>query len=221
MIRFNVITLFPNLFVEPLNILPFKKAIKEKLIEINLQNPRDFTTDKHKTVDDKPYGGGTGMLLMVEPIYKTLENIYGNMETAKANPKNKIIVLSPKGKKLTQELVQKLVEMETITLICGRYEGMDSRIEENLATDTLSIGEYVLSGGEVPALVIMEAITRLLPGVLEEEAAQNDSFTLGGLEYPQYTRPENFKGMLVPKVLLSGDHEKIAKWRKERIGNRS
>jgi tRNA (guanine37-N1)-methyltransferase len=203
---FDVITLFPELFTEHLNRLPFKKGLENNLISINLHNLRDHAIDKHGTVDEKPYGGGTGMILMVEPIHKALENIQN---------KERVVLLSASGRKYDQKTARDLLTSSQITLICGRYEGVDARVAEHFATDVISIGDYVLSGGELPALVIMESIVRLIPGIIEkEEAVVNESFTDGYLEYPQYTRPENYKDMKVPEVLLSGDHKKIEEWRK-------
>jgi tRNA (guanine37-N1)-methyltransferase len=215
MITLNVVTLFPQLFEEHLKNLPFRKAIEKGLAKVNLVDLRNFAVDKHGTVDSRPYGGGTGMLLMVEPVYNALEEI------KKKNKNTKIMLLSPKGKKLTQEKIEKLAQEKNLTFVCGRYEGVDARIE-GLCAESISIGDYVLSGGELPALVIMEGITRLLPGVLEkEDATKVESFAkdeineTGGrhLEYPQYTRPEDFKGKKVPEVLLSGNHAEIEKWR--------
>lgn len=206
MLRFNIITLFPQLIETHLKELPFKKAIEKALIEVNTINLRDFAIDKHGTVDDKPYGGGTGMLLRIEPICKALNTIEN---------KQRIILLSPKGEKLTQEKVKELATCENITFINGRYEGIDARVEE-YTTDIISIGDYVLSGGELPTLVIMESITRILPGILEkEDAATRESFEEGLLEYPQYTRPEEYEGKKVPEILLSGNHAEIEKWKRE------
>jgi len=204
MLKFNVITLFPNLFEEHLNNLPFKKAITKKLIAINLVNLRDFALNSYGTVDDKPYGGGTGMILMIEPIYKALEGL--------KHP----ILLSPTGIKYNQKKAGELSKLSEITLICGRYEGVDARVKDNLVTEVISIGNYILSGGELAALAIMESVTRLIPGVLEkQEAFEDESFSNGHLEYPQYTRPEVFKKMEVPKVLLSGNHKEIEQWKKK------
>ncbi|RJR27391.1 tRNA (guanosine(37)-N1)-methyltransferase TrmD [candidate division WWE3 bacterium] len=218
MITIDVITLFPNLFQEHLNNLPFKKAINSGLLKVNLINLRDYALDDYGTVDDKPYGGGTGMLLMIEPVYKALTDIYGeNFE--KQSDKKRIIALSPRGNTYSQSKAAELSRETRITFICGRYEGMDARIEEELATEAISIGNYVVSGGELPCLVIMESLTRLLPGVLEkDDAAENESFSNGNYEHPQYTRPEEFRGMKVPGVLLSGDHKKIDDWKNENKG---
>jgi tRNA (guanine37-N1)-methyltransferase len=220
MIQFDVITLFPQLFSEHLNNLPFKKAISKNLVKVKLWNLRDCAMDKRGTVDDKPYGGGTGMILMIEPLFNTLRRIYGDSFTSKKDidPKSqKIVLLSPAGKKYDQKMAGEFTAAKQITLICGRYEGIDARVAESLATDVVSIGDYVLSGGEIPALAIMESVTRLIPGVLEKEDANKiESFSDGYIEYPQYTRPEDFNGLKVPEILLSGDHKKIADWREKR-----
>lgn len=209
MIKFNVITLFPNLFEEHLNNLPFKKAIAKKLIDINLINLRDFAINSYGTVDDKPYGGGTGMILMIEPIHKALESL--------KKPKTHTILLSPTGSMYDQRKARELSKIDDITLICGRYEGVDARVKDYLVTETISIGNYVISGGEIAALTILESVTRLIPGVLEkQDASENESFSNGFMEYPQYTRPEIYKNMKVPKVLLSGDHKKIEEWKREK-----
>ncbi|NMB91607.1 tRNA (guanosine(37)-N1)-methyltransferase TrmD [candidate division WWE3 bacterium] len=228
MIKFNVITLFPQIFEESLKNLPFKKAFEEKIAEYKLINLRDFSVNKYGSVDDKTYGGGVGMVLMIEPIFKALTTIYKEdvmkkyiQDPTKKNlPKgHRIVVLSPRGSIYNQEKVRELSKCTQVTLICGRYEGIDARVEDYISTDVISIGNYILSGGEIPALAIMESVTRILPGVLEkEEASKIESFSLGNnnqVEYPQYTKPENFEGLQVPNVLLSGNHKEIKKWRKE------
>jgi len=207
MLTFDIITLFPNLFNEHLNALPFKRAINRGIIKVNFHNLRNYAVDSYGTVDDKPYGGGTGMILMVEPICKVLDNIPN---------KQKTILLSPRGNKYNQKKAKEYSKLSQITLICGRYEGVDARVEEHLTDEIISIGDYVLSGGEIPSLVIMESVVRLLPGVLEKgDAASKESFEDGLIEHPQYTRPEDFKGMKVPKVLLSGNHKEIEKWKRQ------
>ena len=234
MIKFDIITVFPQLFTEHLNNLPFKKAAEKKLADYKLWDLKEFSVNNYGSVDDETYGGGVGMVLSVEPIYNALCEIYGKdaMEKQISNPSknslpesHKIVVLSPRGKTYDQEMARKLSKYAQITLICGRYEGIDARVEEKLATDVISIGDFVLSGGELPALSVMESITRILPGVLEkEDAAKIESFSEGNdgaVEYPQYTRPENFMGVKVPPVLLNGNHKEIETWRKDnskRIG---
>jgi tRNA (guanine37-N1)-methyltransferase len=209
MIKFDIITLFPELISKHLEYLPFRKAISENKIEVNIINLRDYAIDKRGTVDDKPYGGGTGMILRIEPIYEALQTL--DLENSR------IVVTSPSGKEWKQSLAQEFSNEKHIVIICGRYEGIDARVEENLATDKISIGEYVLSGGEVPTLVMMESIVRLIPGVLEKESAlSEESFNDDSLEYPQYTRPEDFKGWKVPQTLLGGNHAEIKEWRNKR-----
>ncbi len=217
MIRFNVLTLFPELIQPHLEFLPFKRAVEKKAAEYKLWNLRDYALDKRGTVDDKPYGGGTGMLLMPEPIYSALSDIHGRSpEDVIKKGGVRVILLSPRGKKYDQKYAEDLSKEREITLICGRYEGVDARIEENYVTDVISIGDFVLSGGEVPALTILESVTRLLPRVIEkEDAVANESFSNDTIEYPQYTRPEIFKGKKVPDVLISGNHKEIEKWKKE------
>ena len=234
MINFDVITLFPELFEPYVSRLPLKKAEDSGLARYNFWDLRNFSTNKYGSVDDKTYGGGVGMIVMVEPIYKSLEKIYGvgviqehiqNRNSESIKKDQKIILLSPRGETYTQKKAVELSECSQITLICGRYEGIDARVEEYIATDVISIGNFVLSGGEIPALAVMESITRLLPGVLEKvEASSIESFSeiemengeSRYIEYPQYTRPENFMGMKVPEILLSGDHKKIQEWRKSK-----
>lgn len=221
MIKFNIITLFPELFESHLSNLPFKRAIEEKDAEYNLCNLRDYALDSYGTVDSKPYSGGVGMLLRVEPIYKALIDTLGDdfIESIVNKPKkNKRIVLtSPRGQKFNQKMAEEWKNYDEITFICGRYEGIDNRVEENLVTDIVSIGDYVVSGGELPTLVMMESITRLLPNVLKKEDATNvESFSEEyDSEFPQYTRPQEFKGWTVPEVLISGNHKEIEKWKKD------
>lgn len=206
MLEINIITLFPQLFKEFENVLPFNRALKNNLVKINIINLRDFSVDKRGTVDDKPYGGGFGMVLLPEPIKKALDSI---------SEKQEIIALTPKGKMYNQNLAKNLTTKKSITIICGRYEGIDERIIQKYTTLELSIGPYVCAGGEAPAIVILESIIRLLPGVLENEAIEKESFQSENLEHPQYTRPENFEGLKVPEVLLSGNHAEIEKWKKQ------
>ena len=225
MLTINIITLFPELLTPFQNHLPLSRAIEKGELEINLYDLKNYAIDKRGTVDDKPYGGGVGLLLRVEPVWKALKDIYNlkdsleDLEKIKKDKTNSIIALTPSGGTFTQQKAVKLTKKQTITLICGRYEGMDQRIKTHLTTENISIGNYVLSGGEIPALAITEAVTRLLPGAIEkEQATKKESFSKkmeGKIEYPQYTRPKNFKGLKVPKVLLSGHHEKIKKWREK------
>ena len=206
MLKFNVITLFPELFNPFIENLPLKRAIEKKLVQVNLVNLRDFAVDKRGTVDDKPYGGGTGMILMIEPIYKALESL---------PDKGSVLLMTPTGLRFNQDKARTLAKDSVITIICGRYEGIDARVD-TFATDKVSVGNFILSGGELPALTIMESVVRLLPGILEKESAlAEESFNEDKLEYPQYTRPEEFKGMKVPETLISGNHKQIADWRKK------
>lgn len=226
MIKFDVITVFPQLFTEHLNNLPFKKAAEKKLSEYKIWDLKNYSVNNYGSVDDETYGGGVGMLLSAEPIFNALSDIYTKevMEKVLTDKKSlpeghKIVVLSPRGQTYTQKKARELSKCTQITLICGRYEGIDARVEENMATDVISIGDFVLSGGELPALAIMESVTRILPGVLEkEDAAKIESFSEeneNAPEFPQYTRPENFMGLKVPPVLLNGNHKEIQKWREE------
>lgn len=213
MATINIITLFPELFREHINTYPVRKAVENDILNINLINLRDFAVDARGSVDDKTYGGGVGMVIRPEPIFEAVESI---PEAHRGN----IVLLSPKGQKFTQKkaknLSKSLASNKNLTFICGRYEGIDARVQENLADETISIGDFVLSGGEVGAMVIIESVTRLLPGILEKEGASEvESFENGLLEYPQYTRPEEYKGMKVPEVLLSGNHAEIKRWREK------
>jgi len=206
MLQINIITLFPNVFEEFIKILPFKRAIEKNLISLKVINLRDFAINERGDVDDKPYGGGTGMIIRIEPLVEALESI---------NELEKVIVLNPKGKTYTQKNAIDFSKSQSLTFICGRYEGIDQRFIDKYATHEVSVGNFVCSGGEAPTICILESIIRLLPGVLEVEAQTKESFTEDFLEHPQYTRPEDFKGLQVPKVLLSGNHEEIEKWKKE------
>lgn len=206
MLEINIITLFPNLFNEFKNVLPFNRALKNNLINLNVINLRDFAIDERGSVDDKPYGGGTGMILRPEPLFKALESI---------SNKEEVIALTPKGETFNQNIALDLSKKNSITLICGRYEGIDQRIIDNYTTREISLGNFVCSGGEAPAITVLESIIRLLPGVLEEEVISKESHIEMELEHPQYTRPEEFQGHKVPEVLLSGNHAEIEKWKKE------
>ncbi|MEE9520462.1 MAG: tRNA (guanosine(37)-N1)-methyltransferase TrmD [Dehalococcoidales bacterium] len=212
--RIDILTLFPQMFQDPFSVGILKRAIDQKLIQVNIHNIRDYTHDKHHTVDDYAYGGGAGMVLKPEPIFEAVESVKSDisLEEAKALP---IILLTPQGRLFHQQIAQELSGYSHLILICGRYEGVDERVREHLVTEEISIGDYVLSGGELAAMVVVEAVVRLLPGVLGSEAsALDDSHTTGLLEYPQYTRPDVYRGWAVPDVLLSGNHAQIDKWRR-------
>jgi tRNA (guanine37-N1)-methyltransferase len=211
-IRIDILTIFPDMFKPVLNESIIKRAQKKGRVHIFLHDLRDYSSDKHRKIDDRPFGGGPGMVFKPEPIFEAIGNI-----KSKAKIKNpEIVLLSPQGKMLDQKLAQKISRYRHLILICGRYEGIDERVMQRLVDEEVSIGDYVLTGGELPAMVLIDSIVRLVPGVLgDEDSAKTDSFCEGLLEYPQYTRPASFKGLKVPKVLLSGDHKAIAKWRKE------
>ncbi|MEW4490405.1 tRNA (guanosine(37)-N1)-methyltransferase TrmD [Thalassoglobus sp. JC818] len=208
--RFDVLTLFPGLFEGFLQQSLLKKAIDAQLIDVALWNFRDWTTDRHQSVDDTPYGGGPGMLIRCEPVFECVEAVQAECEQP-----GRLVMLTPQGRRLDQRLVEELAEEQRLLLLCGRYEGFDERISEGLRPLEVSIGDFVCNGGEVPAMLIIESVMRLIPGVLGDEAsAKLDSFSeLGHLEYPQYTRPREFRGMSVPEILLSGNHQAIAEWR--------
>ena len=207
--RIDIVTLFPNMFNGPFAESIIKKAIDRQLVTLAIHNLRDYTCDKHHIVDDYPFGGGPGMVLKVEPIFAAVEEIKGEEEVP-------VILLTPQGRLLCQEIVEQLASYERIILICGHYEGVDERVREYLVSDEISIGDYVLSGGELAAMVLVDAVVRQLPGVLGSEASlEQDSHTTGLLQYPQYTRPQVYQGWEVPAVLVSGNHAQIAKWRRE------
>jgi tRNA (guanine37-N1)-methyltransferase len=214
--RFEIITIFPEFFENIFSYSIIKRAIEKKLIEINVYNLRDFTLDKHKTVDDKPFGGGCGMVFKPEPIFRAVEFI-----KEKRGENLRIILLSPQGKLFNQEKAKELSKYKNLVLICGHYEGVDERVVRYLVEEEISIGDYILTGGEIPALVIIDCVSRILPGVLgKEDSLKEESFSRGILEYPQYTRPRKFRNFSVPEVLLSGDHKTIEKWRlKEALRN--
>lgn len=215
--KFDILTIFPSAFDSYFNESIIKRAKEKKIIKIKIHNIRENTKDKHKTVDDTPYGGGPGMLMKIEPIYKTLKKI-------KLSKKSKIILFTPTGKPLNQKMVNNFSKLDQIVMVCGHYEGIDSRID-NFIDEKVSIGNYVLTNGNIPAMIIVDSITRLLPGVLhnEESFKQDTFYNDNDLEYPQYTKPDVFKyrknnktiSLSVPKVLLSGDHKKIDEWRKK------
>ena len=211
--RFHVVTIFPEMFDGLLDVGVLKRAINNRLIEVNLTDIRDFTTDKHRSVDDYQFGGGSGMLLKPDPLFKSVESIQKQQSLDINVP---VILMSPQGRTLSQKIVEDLSRFENLVLVCGRYEGVDERVREHLVTDEISIGDYVLSGGELAAMVLIETISRLIPGVLGSiESAEDDSFTSELLQNPQYTRPSLFRDWSVPEVLLSGDHKEIEKWRRQ------
>ncbi len=208
--QISIITLFPKMFEPLISASILDKARESKKLEVNLINLRDFGLGSHKQVDDRVYGGGVGMILRVEPIDKAIQHAKSKVKGIKS----KVLLLTPQGKTLRQETVKKLAKENHLILICGKYEGVDERVRK-LVDAELSIGDYVLSGGEVAAMVVLDAVSRLIPGVLDKEATEYESFSQGSLEPPQYTRPEIYKNMKVPKVLLSGNHKEIEKWRRE------
>lgn len=210
--KFNLITIFPKIIQPYFGESILKKAQEKGLIKIEISNPRDFSKDKHKKVDDTPYGGGAGMVMKVQPIFDCL----ASLKKKKAGEKVRTILFSAKGKKYTQKDAKRLSEYDRLILICGRYEGVDERVAKNIVDEEISIGEYVLTGGEIPAMILVDSVSRLIPGVLgNPKSLEEESFNQGILEYPQYTKPEEFKNWKVPRVLLSGNHEKIARWRKK------
>ena len=209
--KIDILTLFPGMF-DSLKASIIGKGIKSKTIEINTINIRDYATDKHGRVDDTPYGGGAGMVMKPDVVYDCYESIKKSKDT-------KTIYLSPKGKVLNQEKAKELSKEKHIILLCGHYEGIDQRVLDKIVDEEISIGDYVLTGGELPAMVLVDCIARLIPGVINEDSIKEESFSEGLLEYPQYTRPEIFEDMRVPEVLLSGNHQEISKWRKQEAIN--
>jgi tRNA (guanine37-N1)-methyltransferase len=219
--RFDIFTLFPEIFESPLRESILKRALEAGRLEVALHNIRDWGVGKHQITDDYPYGGGGGMVMKPEPIFAAVESVLGpepnlEPETCDLKPACPIILLTPQGRLFNQDLARELAQHERIALICGRYEGVDERVRLYLATDEISVGDFVLTGGELPALIVVDAVTRLLPGVLgDPDAAWDDSHTQGLLEFPHYTRPAEFRGYQVPQVLLSGHHGQLARWRRE------
>ncbi len=212
MMRIDILSLFPAMFDGPFGDSITKRAIENGIIDIHITNPRDYTDDKHHQVDDSPFGGGSGMVMKPEPMFRAVDDVLD-----KTNIKNRrILLMSPTGKTFTQEKAKELASYDQLIFICGHYEGFDARIVEHIPDEEISIGDYVLTGGELPAMVIVDAVSRMLPGVLgSEESAPTDSFYDGLLEYPQYTRPREYEGMKVPDILISGDHAKIDAWRRK------
>ncbi|MBR0490990.1 MAG: tRNA (guanosine(37)-N1)-methyltransferase TrmD [Clostridia bacterium] len=204
--KFDILTLFPEMF-RPLEDSIIGRAKENKIIDINLVNIRDFSTDKHKHVDDTPYGGGAGMVMKPDVVYDAYKSV--------ASQNAKVVYLTPQGKTLNQKKVEELAKEEHLILLCGHYEGIDQRAIDLIQPEEISVGDYVLTGGELPAMILVDSVSRYVEGVLNKESIEEESFSNGLLEYPQYTRPEEFEGMKVPEVLLSGNHQNIEKWRKE------
>src|SRR6476660_9578625 len=211
--KIDVLTLFPEMFAGPLDVSMVARARKAGLLDLQIRNLRDWTHDRHKTVDDRPFGGGPGMVLKPEPVFEAVE--------ALASEKTRLLMMGPTGRVFTQALARELAGEEHLLVLCGSYEGFDERIR-TLIDDEISIGDYVLTNGGLPAMVVIDAVTRLLPGVLgDEESAVDESFSHGLLEYPHYTRPAEFRGMKVPEVLMNGNHAEIEKWRHEQAKSRT
>jgi tRNA (guanine37-N1)-methyltransferase len=212
--KIDVLTLFPAMFAGPLDESIIKRARDNGLLELQVHNLRDYAHDRHRTVDDRPFGGGPGMLLKPEPIFEAVEKL--------GRERTRVILLSPSGRPFSQAIARELSSQDDLLLVTGHYEGFDERIRQQLADDELSIGDYVLTNGALPAMIVIDAVTRLLPGVLgDDESSKEESFSSGLLEYPHYTRPAEFRGMKVPEVLLSGNHAEIAKWRAEQARART
>ncbi len=205
--KFDVLTLFPEMF-EPMKQSVIGKAVEKKRIDINLVNIRDFSKDKHKKVDDTPYGGGAGMVMRPDVVYAAYQSV--------KEKEAKVIYMSPQGKTLNQQMVEDLSKQSHLIILCGHYEGIDQRVLDKIVDEEISIGDYVLTGGEIPAMVLIDSVSRYVEGVLKQDSIQEESFSNGLLEYPQYTRPEIFEEEAVPEVLLSGHHENIERWRKEK-----
>jgi tRNA (guanine37-N1)-methyltransferase len=221
-VHFDILTLFPLFFESPFSQSIIKRAREAGLVSIGLHNIRDYATDKHRTTDDTPYGGGGGMIMKPEPIFAAVGAILKDKGLGEDSPSPPVILLSPQGRLFTQEIARELSKHSHLILICGHYEGVDERVRQHLVTDEMSIGDYVLTGGEVPALTIVEAVTRLVPGVLGDPGATfEDSHAEGLLEYPHYTRPPVFQGHGVPEVLLSGDHAAVIRWRRQQALRRT
>jgi tRNA (guanine37-N1)-methyltransferase len=209
--RFDIITIFPEIFSKVFDFGIIRRAVEANLIEIHIHDLRDYTHDRHRQVDDRPFGGGAGMVMKPEPLFRAVETI-ANGETDVS-----VILLSPQGRLFSQPLAEEYSRKPRMVLICGRYEGVDERVVESLITDEVSIGDYVLSGGEIPSMVIVDAVTRLIPGALGcEQSAERESFAGGLLDYPHYTRPAEYRGLKAPEVLLSGNHAEVERWRRRK-----
>lgn len=214
--KFDILTIFPGMFRGPLEESILKRAQEKKLVEVAVHDLRKWTRDKHHTTDDRPFGGGPGMLMKPEPIFEAVE------ELKRAAPESRVVLLTPQGRKFNQQTALELAQQKHLILVCGHYEGVDERVRQALVDDEISIGDYVLTNGALAAIVVVDAVARLVPGVLgHADSAKDESFTSGGLEYPQYTRPAEFRGMKVPEVLVSGDHAAIARWRAEQSRQRT
>jgi len=208
--KIDILTLFPEMFKGPFDESIIKRAQEKELVQINIHNLRNWTEDKHRTVDDRPFGGGKGMIIKIDIVDKAIQNL--------KSKNTKVILLSPQGKVFTQKKAGELSKSEHLILIAGHYEGFDERIREHLIDEEISIGKYVLTGGELPAMIITDTIIRLIPGVLDKEATEKESFSKEDtLDYPQYTKPQDYKGWTIPKILLSGNHAEIEKWRQKEI----
>jgi len=217
--KIDILTLFPEICRAPLSESMMKRAQENKIVDLRIHNLRDWTNDKHHIVDDAPFGGGQGMVMKPEPIFAAVEEL---QKSAIKNQKSKIILMSPGGRRLDQKLATELSKESHLTVVCGHYEGVDHRVIDHLVDFEVSIGDYVLTNGAIAAVVLVDAVVRLLPGVLgHEQSAQDDSFSAGLLEAPHYTRPAEFRGWKIPEVLLSGNHAEIAKWRKEQALKRT
>jgi len=214
--RIDVLTLFPEAFDGFLDCSIIARARRSNVVDIGLTDVRSFAKDRHRTVDDRPFGGGPGMVLACGPVFDAVEHVRAKM------PESTLVMLSPQGERLTQKVAADLASLDAITLLCGHYEGFDERIRTGLAPREISIGDYILSGGEVAAMVVIDAVVRLLPGALGcEESTADESFSAGLLEYPQYTRPRDFRDMTVPDILISGDHGEVSKWRRKQAEKRT
>ncbi len=212
--RIDILTLFPEMFAGPLSESIIKRARERGLVDIRIHNIRDHTHDKHRTADDRPFGGGPGMVLKPEPVFECVES--------ELPEGTHLVYMTPQGRPLTQATIEALAGRDAFAVLCGHYEGVDERVREALVDDEISIGDYVLTGGELPAMVLVDAVVRLLPGALgDDESAQQESFADGRLDCPHYTRPESFRGMRAPEVLLSGNHGEIARWRREQAEKRT
>ena len=212
MMRFHVLTIFPGMFDSPLSLSIIARAQKQGLVEVNLHNIRDFAHDRHNTVDDYPFGGGPGMVMKPDPLFESVEHV---RESESLDENVPTVLMTPQGRRFNQRIAEDLSDLSDMVIICGRYEGVDERVRQNLVTDEISIGDYVLGGGELAAMVVIDAVTRLIPGVVgSAESSANDSHTTGLLQHPLYTRPSVFRGMEAPDVLLSGHHAEIAKWQR-------